>query len=182
MIDKRKNNIPFDLSVIKNNLDDVKKHINSGSTLFIKNDNSIVKICSNNQCHKLVCSKKCYKNNLYKSLKNFNRGIKTIYNLLFKLLLLNPIFRIQCKCCENNSYILYLQELEKSFNLNKKINCDFSFDFEPIKNLELNINFLINKFMGFLGILDCECKFNVKLLYLISSWIHLKSSIKDNSS
>ena len=167
-IDKKKNNY-FDISIIKNNLNEVKKNVNSGMYLF-KNENShITKICSNKNCVKLSCSDKCYKNNLYKSFWNFNRGIKTVYNLLFKLLLSYPIFRVQCKCCENYEYLNYLNDLDKNFtantfNISNTLNLlkNISNNFEPTKNLELNINFLINKFMNKMEILDCECKFKNK--------------------
>lgn len=163
-IDTKKNN-SFDISVIKNDLGDVKKNINSGMYLFKNDANHIIKICSDKNCIKLSCSKECYKNNLYKSFWNYNRGIKTIYNLLFKLLLVYPIFRIQCKCCENFEYVDYFNDLDKTLSLNKNTSQLFVntlSNFEPVKNLELNINWLINKFMGGMGILDCECKFKNK--------------------
>jgi len=162
----KQKNLLFDISVIKNNLGEVKKNINSGMYLFKNDNNHIIKICSNKNCLKLECSKECYKNNLYRSFWNFNRGIKTVYNLMFKLLLSYPIFRIQCKCCENTEYNDYFNNLDKNYSLNKNTfsilkntSINTSINFEPIKSLELNINWLINKFMCGMGILDCECKF-----------------------
>lgn len=156
----------FSIHIIKNDLENVKKNISSGHHLFMGGESNIVKLCSNKNCHKLSCSKDCYKNDLYKSFWNFNRGIKTIYNLLFKLLLSHPVFRVQCKCCENYEYSTYLFNLDKNFLSSQNITSLFESvqnNFEPIKNLELNINFLINKFTGVIGILDCECKYKNKL-------------------
>ena len=163
-IERRKNNF-YSIQVIKNNLEDLKKNINTEMYLFKNDKDHIIKICSDKNCSKLTCSKECFKNDLYKSFWNFNRGIKTIYNLLFKLLLSHQVFRIQCKCCENYIYSNYFNELDKKFLSTQKISNifdDIKNNFEPIKNLELNINFLINKFMGAIGILDCECKFKNK--------------------
>lgn len=162
-IDKKTN--LYSTYVIKNNLNELKKNINTKTYLFKNEEEHIIKICSNKNCNKLSCSKECYKNDLYKSFWNFNRGIKTIYNMLFKILLTHQNFRIQCKCCENHLYTNYLNELDKKFISTQKISNIFENipnNFEPNVILELNINFLINKFMGVLGILDCECKFKNK--------------------
>ncbi len=160
-----KQDYDFNISVLKNNLNELKKNINTNMYLFRNDKEHIIKICSNKNCVKLNCSNECYKNDLYKSFWNFNRGIKTTYNLLFKILLSCQIFRIQCKCCENGVYTNYFNELDKKFASKQKVSTIFenlTNNFEPIKTLELNINFLINKFMGTIGILDCECKFKNK--------------------
>jgi len=175
----KKNQNQFDMGIIKNNLDEIKKSIDNGNTIFKNLNGHIIKICSNNECAKLTCGKECYKNNFYRSFKNFNRGIKTIYNVLFKLILSNPIFRNQCKCCENKKYLNYFQELDKNFNLDKKIAENIDNEFEPTKILELQINFLINKFMGTIGILDCECKFKGKYYGFYShDYLNFSSIIK----
>lgn len=150
--------------------------------LFRNDKEQITKICSDKNCVKLTCSKECWKNDLYKSFWNFNRGIKTTYNILFKLLLSFQLFRIQCKCCENNTYLNYLNTLDKKFVSAQKISTIFettSNNFEPKKILELNINFLINKFMGTLGILDCECKFKNKYhSFYTSDYLNYSNIIK----
>jgi hypothetical protein len=156
----------LECSVIKNNLEETKKSIESGDTVYRCVNGQIVKICSSLNCIKTTCSKECYKNNVFKSFKNFNRGIKTIYNILFRLILSYPNFRTQCKCCENKKYLGFLLELEKNFNQNKNIveNIDISIcsGIENSKLFGLQINFLINKFMSEIGILDCECRFKNK--------------------
>jgi hypothetical protein len=179
-VEKRTIN-PFDLGVIKNNLDDTKKNLDQGYMIYKNSSNNFVKICSNQNCSNLSkCSKDCYKNNLYKSLKNFNRGIKTIYNLLFKLILSYPIFRIQCKCCEKKEFTTYLNELDKNFIQEKKnINEGINNNLEPVKIMELVINFLINKFMSVIGVLDCECNFKNKYNSFYShDYLNFSSTIK----
>ncbi len=182
-IEKKTTNA-FDLGIIKNNLDETKKNLDQGYTIYRTLPNNSLKICSNQNCSNLSnlskCSKECYKNNLYKSIKNFNRGIKTIYNLLFKLLLSYPNFRIQCKCCEKEEYMVYLNELDKNFIQEKKnINENINNNLEPIKIMELNINFLINKFMNTIGVLDCECNFKNKYYSFYShDYLNFSSTIK----
>ena len=179
---KKKKNFIYNIGVIKNDLSELKKNINTGMYLFRNNKEHITKICSDKNCVKLTCSKECWKNELYKSFWNFNRGIKTIYNILFKLLLTYQLFRIQCKCCENITYLNYLYTLDKKFASSQKISTIFETtqnNFEPKKNLELNINFLINKFMGTLGILDCECKFKNKYhSFYTSDYLNYSNIIK----
>lgn len=172
----------FSVHIIKNDLANVKKNISLGKHLFIGGESNISKLCSNKNCHKLSCSKDCYKNDLYKSFWNFNRGIKTIYNLLFKLLLSYPIFRVQCKCCENLEYSTYFYNLDKNFSSSQNITSLFEHvknNYDPIKNLELNINFLINKFTGVIGILDCECKYkNKSHSFYTSDYLNYSNIIK----
>ena len=156
----KKNYNQLDMAIIKNNLEETKKYIDLGNTIYKKSDNDIIKICSNQSCIKEKCTKECYKNNIYRSFKNFNRGIKTIYNLLLKLIISNAIFRNHCKCCEEKKYQNYLLELEKKFN--NENNEEIKNNFEPTKILELQINFFMNKFLNVIGLLDCECKFKNK--------------------
>ena len=177
---KKSNNI-FENAINKNIFIETKKCIDNGSTIYCINKNKISKICSTNGCTNIKCEKKCYTNTIYKSLRNFNRGIKTIYNILFKLLLVNPVFRNQCKCCENKHYTIYLLELEKNFNLRKN-NLSSQItnnNFDQIKILELQINYHINKFMNIIGMLDCECKFKDKYLnYYPYNYLNFSDVIK----
>ena len=71
--------------------------------------------------------------------------IKTVFNILFKLILSYPSFRTQCKCCENKRYSGFLFELEKNYNQDKNIldsiNPSIYSSIESSKLFELQINF-----------------------------------------
>ena len=154
----KKCNNDLEKAVIKNNLNDIKKSIESGITIYESEDGNIISLCKFSKCGKKRCHKECYKNVLYTSLRNFNRGIKSIYNILLRFLLLNPKFRINCKCCENIQKKEYLNELDKNFVSKKKnITEGISTHLEPKVLLELQISYLINKFMSIIGLLPCEC-------------------------
>lgn len=166
-------------SVIKNSLIEVKKLIENGITINKSNNNNIIKLCKNN-CDKRTCSKECFKNSLYISLRNFNRCIKTIYHNLFKLIVHQSKFRILCKCCIIHNRKDYLDELDKNFVLKKKnINEGINTKLEPIIILELQINYLINKFMSIIGLLPCECEYKNKYyIYYTNNYLNFHDIIK----
>jgi len=145
--------------VIKNNFGYILENISH-------NENNEYKLLCNGKCHikhnfinlieNLKISKsfktvdRCYKNNLYYALKNNIRGVKTVYNLLLRLIVIYPKYRNKCKCCitEND------KELLKNY--------DIEFKNDRIVNNQniLYLNFLINKFLGIVSLLPCECKFD----------------------
>jgi len=126
-----------------------KHNILCNSTCHLKhNYNNLIENLKNNKSFKT--NDKCYKNNLYYALKNNIRGVKTVYNLLLRLIVINPKYRNKCKCCitEND------KELLKNFEL------EFKNDRLVNNNSILYLNFLINKFLGIVTLLPCECKFD----------------------
>jgi hypothetical protein len=153
--------------------------LNNGQTLYKSSGNQIIKLCSQKKCNN-KCDKECFKNALYKSIRNVNRGIKTIYHLLFKIIIIQPKFRNLCKCCENSYYIDYLLNLEKNF-IEKKSNIveNINTKLEPKILLELQINFFINKFMNIIGLLPCECKFKNKYVnFYKDNYLNFRETIK----
>jgi len=142
--------------VIKNNYDYISNNINkkrdkllcNGRCINKHNFNNIIDNIKNNKS--LKTKEKCYKNNLYNALKNNIRGIKTIYNLLIRLIVIFPKYRNKCKCCISETD----KELLKNFEIEYKKN-------EKNTNNQniLYLNFLINKFLGIVSLLPCECKF-----------------------
>jgi hypothetical protein len=175
----------IDLMLIENNYTELTNLLEQGETIYQSNNDLIVKLCGNkqhnkksNKCDK--CDKECNKTLLYRSLKNTNRGIKTLYYLLLKLLISQPNFRNLCKCCEDTLSREYLINLEKNFQ-EKKPNIieDIKTRLEPKKMIELQINFLINKFMNVIGIFPCECKFKEKLNnFYQDNYLNFKETIK----
>lgn len=148
----------LELNVLKNMYSNVMTSLLNGEVLFKKDDNyNIVKLCSNKNCYGKCEKKTCNKSGLYYSLWNNIRGVKTIYNLLLKLIIIYPKFRNRCKCCEDNQIKIYLEKLENNFNKNM-----FNYDETNNLKLELKINYLINKLTSVIGIMACQCKFNNK--------------------
>jgi len=141
-----KNNYSYILENISQN--EEYKLLCNGRCQLKHNNNNLIENLKNNKSFKT--SYKCYKNNLYYSLKNNIMGLKTIYNLLLRLIVINPKYRNKCKCCiiEND------KELLKNF--------DIEFKNDRIVNNQniLYLNFLINKFLGIVSLLPCECKFD----------------------
>jgi hypothetical protein len=166
-IEKRNMNEPVNQDselfklVSKNNYQEIKKYFKLGNTLFKSNkleSNIIIKsLCVKNNC---VSCKTCYKTPVYLSLRNTNRGIKTIYYYLLKLLIIKKNFRILCECCKNKKHSLFIErmdELYKNKNYDEILQVANSCDSK--EKMELEISFYINKFMKILGFLDCECKY-----------------------
>jgi len=152
------NLLEIEEEVIKNNYDYILNNISKNKDKLLCNgqctnkhnfNNNIIENLKNNKSFKT--KDKCYKNNLYYALKNNIRGIKTIYNLLLRLIVIHPKYRNKCKCCiiEND------KELLKNFDI------DFKKNEKHINNQTiLYLNFLINKFLGIVSLLQCECKFD----------------------
>lgn len=145
----------LEINVIKNIYSNVLNLLTNGDILYKKDDSdNVVKICSNKNCSGKCEENVCNKNGLYYSLWNNIRGVKTIYNLLIKIIIIYPQFRNRCKCCEDERVKQYLDRLENNYNQNI-----FNYEESNVKKLELKINFLINKFMSVIGIMICQCKF-----------------------
>ena len=133
--------------------------------------------CCNKRCNNIDCKNRCYKSSLYYAINNTNRGIKTVYHLLLKLLIINPKLRNLCKCCENLEHKKYLLYLEKNFINKKHNNNQQKLDNNII--FELKANYLINKFMSVLGLLPCECKFKNRYYKFYSeNYLNFKDTIK----
>jgi hypothetical protein len=148
----------IEINIIKNKYSDILKSLDNGETLYKKDINeNIIKLCCNKNCENKCEKEKCCKSGLYYSLWNNNRGIKTIYNLFIKLLILYPEFRNKCKCCEENDVKQYFIKLEEKYNKNT-----FVYEETNLKKIEFKINFLINKFMTMIGLMTCQCKFKNK--------------------
>jgi len=142
-----RNNYEYILNNISNKNRD--KLLCNGKCFNKHTFNNILENFKNNKSFKT--KDKCYKNNLYYALKNNIRGIKTIYNLLLRLIVIYPKYRNKCKCC----IIETDKELLKNFEI------DFRKNEKKINNQTiLYINFLINKFLGIISLLPCECKFD----------------------
>jgi len=158
ILQQKKNRL--ELFIYKNDFISIKKIFNNGFTLNRIENNNVVKLCKNISCQN-KCTKECYKNYLYSSLFMFNRGIKTIYHNLFLIILKESKFRSLCKCCEIHNEKIYLNNMEKKF-INNKFALEDNNSFDEKKLKELQINYLINKFMYVIGLLPCECKFKNK--------------------
>ena len=176
------NNTKIEESVNQNNYKNVIKLLEDGNTLYNSNKNTIIKLCSKNCNINKKCDKQCYKNGLLLSILNTNRGIKTCYHLLLKIIIINPKFRNLCKCCENIEYRDYLLKLDKNFmdkrNLSN-INENIQTKLDPKILLELQINYLINKFMNIIGLLPCECKFKNKYSnFYKDNYLNFKDTMK----
>jgi hypothetical protein len=158
--------------ICKNNYNDVERYFKNGNTIFksVKNKEGIIikSLCVKTNCpnqnlnkHRfnssLIC-KTCYKTPVYSSLKSTNRGIKTIYNYLLRLLIITKKFRVFCECCKDRTTCIYLDKMNEYFK-NKKNISEIAVSLNPKKKIELEINFYINKFMKILNFLKCECKF-----------------------
>jgi hypothetical protein len=154
--------------ICKNNFYDVEKYFKKENTIFKNKKNKegtiiIKSLCVRNNCLNLnpglsIC-KLCYKTPVYSSFKNTNRGIKTIYNYLLRLLIVTKQFRVFCECCKNKETCIYLNKMNEYFE-NKKDISSVEVLLSPKKKIELEINFYINKFMKILNFLKCECKFS----------------------
>ncbi len=180
----------IDLALLDNNYNEITGLLEQGETIYQSNANNIVRLCGNKDHSillanksKCICGKEnidCNKTVLYNSLKNTNRGIKTLYYLLLKLLIIQPNLRNLCKCCEDKLSREYLSNLEKNFQT-KKTNIieDIETKLEPTRMIELQINYLINKFMGVIGLLPCECKFKNKFhSFYQDNFLNFKDTIK----
>jgi hypothetical protein len=120
----------------------------NGTCRLKHNYNNLIENLKNSKSFKT--SDKCYKNNLYYGLKNNIRGVKTIYNLLLRLIVINPKYRNKCKCCITDNDKELLKNFESEFKNDRIVN----------NNSILYLNFLINKFLGIVSLLPCECKFD----------------------
>jgi hypothetical protein len=159
--------------VYKNNYTDIEKYFKSGNTIFRnkqnENGNGIIikSLCTKNNCqnfkkysfNSMYLCKQCEKTPVYYSLRNTNRGIKTTYNYLLRLLIVEKKFRIFCECCKNKTMCVYLEKMNECYK-NKKDISEIATLLNPKKKMELEINFYINKFMKVISFLKCECKFN----------------------
>lgn len=165
----------LELNVLKNSYSQVFNCLSNGDVLYKKDENyNIIRICSNKNCNDKCEKKYCNKSGLYFSLWNNIRGVKTIYNLLLKLIILYPQFRNKCKCCEDSNIKIYLEKLEENFNKNL-----FNYEESSLDKLELMINYLINKFASVMGIMTCQCKFNNKYYeYYQDNYLNFRKTLK----
>lgn len=155
--------------VSQNNYQDIKKYFKNGNTMFkslkMKENSVVIKsLCVKNNC---ISCNKCYETPVYFSLKNTNRGIKTIYNYLLKLLIVKKQFRTLCDCCKNSNTVILLDRMSELYN-EKKYNkiLQIGKSYSPKQKIELEINFYINQFMKIVTFLDCSCKYsNYKKCY-----------------
>ena len=170
--------LEIEKDILNNNYENLLVKLRKGVNIYKKENRSIGSLC-NGTCKKnhnvgdtiesflkrlKINPRKqesCYKNGLYYGIKNNIRGVKSIYNLLLKLLNIKHIFRMKCKCCIDKTETEYLEYLEKNI-LNIKIEAnDASINYNNEKFL-LELNFLINKFMSKIGLLKCECSYKDK--------------------
>jgi len=165
----------LEINVIKNIHLNVSNALSNGEVLYKKDENyNITKLCSNKNCNNKCDNKLCSKSALYYSLWNNIRGIKTIYNLLLKLIIGFPKFRNKCKCCEEEIIRKYLEQLENNFTNNI-----FNYQETDSLKLELKINYLINKFMSVIGIMACQCKFiNKYYEFYQDNYLNFRKSIQ----
>jgi hypothetical protein len=165
----------LELSVLKNSYSQVISCLSSGDVLYKKDENyDIVRICSNKNCNERCEKKYCNKSGLYYSIWNNIRGVKTIYNLLLKLIIIYPQFRDKCKCCEDINIKKYLEKLEENFNSNL-----FDYEETNLDKLELKINYLINKFTSVVGIMTCQCKFlNKYYEFYQDNYLNFRKTLK----
>lgn len=186
----KKSHNTLDDILLDNNYEKIINLLEQGQTIYHSSNNLIIKLCGNKNCkiclnsnNKLkgkITNKECNKTLLFKSVNNTNRGIKTLYYLLLKLLIVQPNLRNLCKCCEDFASKEYLNSLDKNF-IDKKSNIieDIKTRLEPKKILELQINYLINKFMNIIGLLPCECNFKNKLYnFYPDNYLNFKETIK----
>lgn len=174
----------IDLMILENNYQEITNLLEQGETIYQNKNDQIIRLCGNKD-HivlngKNCCNQDCNKTLLFRALKNTNRGIKTMYYLLLKLLISQPNLRNLCKCCEENISREYLQNLEKNF-VERKSNIieDIRTKLDPKRMIELQINYLINKFMGVIGLLPCECKFTNRLYsFYQDNYLNFKETIK----
>ncbi|AYV80107.1 MAG: hypothetical protein Gaeavirus10_3 [Gaeavirus sp.] len=132
----------LEINTIKNNLPNIKNLLDKGHTLYKPN-----KICSNPICTiNQKCNKNCYKNALYYAITTNTRCIKTIFNLLIRLITIQPEFRNKCKCCITT-------ETKKDITKLEHDPTDGSI------NIELQISHTINKFISSIAMLPCQCKY-----------------------
>ena len=158
-----KNNYEYIIkNIIKNILHKKDKLLCNGKCVSKHNYNNIIENLKNSKSFKT--SDKCYKNNLYYGLKNNIRGIKTIYNLLLRLIVIYPKYRNKCKCCITDIDKELLKNFEIEFKNDKKIN----------NSNILYLNFLINKFLGIISLLPCECKFDKLQTYYTLNYCNYK--------
>jgi len=156
--------------VIKNNYDYILENISykkgkllcNGSCNSKHNYNNIIENIKNSKSFKT--NDKCYKNNLYYALKNNIRAIKTIYNLLLRLIVIYPKYRNKCKCCITENDKELLKNFETEFKNDKIISN---------QNI-LYLNYLINKFLGIISLLPCECKFDKLQTYYTLNYCNYK--------
>jgi hypothetical protein len=164
------NLLEIEKEVIKNNYEYVFKNISQYKNKLLCNGKCIekhnyVNIIKNIKDNKtLKTNERCYKNNLYYCLKNNMRGIKTIYNLLLRLIVIYPKYRKKCKCCISESDNELLKNFEIDFKNEKIIN----------NTGLLYLNFLINKFLGIISLLQCECKFDKLQTYYTLNYCNYK--------
>ena len=173
-----KNILDIEKDVINNNYESFYLKIRKGINIYRNENKNMSSLCNglckkrHNLCESIGSFIKrikanprkeeiCYKNSLYYAIKNNMRGVKSIYNLLLKLLNIKYIFRMKCKCCVNENENEYLEYLDKNImNIKMELN-DVSLNMNNEKFL-LELNFLINKFMSKVGLLKCECSYRDK--------------------
>lgn len=167
--------------IIVNNYNQLNQKLNNGEYIFKKINMENPKLCSNPNCNrKKECKKECFKNSMYRCLRNTNWGIKSIYHLIFKLIMYNPKYRNFCKCCEDKQELEYLNMLDKNF-VDKKENLTdgIKTKLEPKIIIDLQVNYLLNKFMNVIGVLPCECRFRKKYLkFYKDNYLNFKETIK----
>ena len=166
----REDILDIEIEVIKNNFNNILKKLSKKKITNLCNNKCLQKHNYDNFIDNLKnyktfkTNEKCYKNNLYYALKNNFRGIKTIYNLLLRLIVIYPKYRNKCKCCitENDKEIFIM--FEKDFKINKITN----------NSNILYINFLINKFLNIISLLQCECKFDKFQIFYTLNYCNYK--------
>lgn len=170
-LDKNKEDLlDIELEVIKNNFENVLKKLSNKKIINLCNNKCLQKHNYDNFIDNLKNYKtfktndKCYKNSLYFALKNNFRGIKTIYNLLLRLIIIYPKYRNKCKCCIINNDKELFNTFEKDFKNNKITN----------NTNILYINFLINKFLSIISLLQCECKFDKLQIFYTLNYCNYK--------
>ncbi len=162
--------LDIEIEVIKNNLNDILKNLSNkkiknlcnNKCLQNHNYDNFVDNLKNNKM--LKTNEKCYKNILYYALKNNIRGIKTIYNLLLRLIVIYPKYRNKCKCCITDNDKELFNIFEKDFKNNKITN----------NSSLLYVNFLINKFLNLISLLQCECKFDKFQIFYTPNYCNYK--------
>lgn len=170
-LNETNNSIELFKLIHKNNFNEIDKYFKNGNTIFRNKKNNdkitIKSLCVKNNCpnfvkhsfNTLFICKQCVKTPVYHSFRNTNRGIKTMYNYLLKLLIITKKFRVFCECCKNRTMCNHLYKMNECFK-NKKNIQQIEQSLDPKQKMELEINFYINKFMKVLSFLKCECKFN----------------------
>jgi hypothetical protein len=162
--------LDVEIEVIKNNFDGVLKNLSNKKINNLCNNKCLQKHNYDNFIDNLKNYKtfktndKCYKNSLYFALKNNFRGIKTIYNLLLRLIVIYPKYRNKCKCCIIINDKELFNTFERDFKNNKITN----------NTNILYINFLINKFLNIISLLQCECKFDKFQIFYTLNYCNYK--------